>query len=164
MTATMHGWTPFISMQNHYNLIYREEEREMNPYCAATGVAVSPWSPLARGILAGSYQGGFDQGSTARSQGRDRSRTESLYRGEMDFSIAARNAEVAQKLGQTPAQIALAWMLNKPVVCAPVVGVSRIEQLDQLVEATSIQLSLDDVGYLEELYRPVNNLLSIGYS
>jgi aryl-alcohol dehydrogenase-like predicted oxidoreductase len=82
----------------------------------------------------------------------------------MDFSIAARNAEVAQKLGQTPAQIALAWMLNKPVVCAPVVGVSRIEQLDQLVEATSIQLSLDDVGYLEELYRPVNNLLSIGYS
>lgn len=164
MTATMHGWTPFISMQNHYNLIYREEEREMNPYCAATGVAVSPWSPLARGILAGSYQGGFDQGSTARSQGRDRSRTESLYRGEMDFSIAARNAEVAQKLGQTPAQIALAWMLNKPVVCAPVVGVSRIEQLDQLVEATSIQLSSGDVDYLEELYQPVDNLLSIGYS
>jgi len=160
----MHRWTPFISMQNHYNLIYREEEREMNPYCATTGVAVSPWSPLARGILAGSYQGGFDQGSTARSRGRDRSRTESLYRGEMDFSIAERNAEVARKLGQTPAQIALAWMLNKPEVYAPVVGVSRIEQIDQLVEATNIQLSSTDVGYLEELYQPVKNLLSIGYS
>ena len=151
-------------MQNHYNLIYREEEREMNPYCAATGVALSPWSPLARGILAGSYQGGFDQGSTARSQGRDRSRTESLYRGEMDFSIAARNAEIAEKLGHTPAQIALAWLLNKPEVYAPIVGVSRIEQLDQLVEATRIQIDPDDLSYLEELYRPVDNLLSIGYS
>ena len=164
MTATMHGWTPFISMQNHYNLIYREEEREMNPYCKATGVAISPWSPLARGILAGSYQGGFDQGNTARSQGRDRSRTESLYRGEMDFPIAARNAEIAQKLEQTPAQIALAWMLNKPEVYAPVIGVSRIEQLDQLVQAASIQLEPADVDYLEELYQPVDNLLSIGYS
>ena len=82
----------------------------------------------------------------------------------MDFSIAERNAEVAQKLGQTPAQIALAWMLNKPEVYAPVVGVSRIEQIDQLVEATNIQLSSTDVGYLEELYQPVKNLLSIGYS
>ena len=82
----------------------------------------------------------------------------------MDFSIAERNAEVARKLGQTPAQIALAWMLNKPEVYAPVVGVSRIEQLDQLVEATNIQLSATDVDYLEELYQPVENLLSIGYS
>ena len=82
----------------------------------------------------------------------------------MDFPIAARNAEIAQKLEQTPAQIALAWMLNKPEVYAPVVGVSRIEQLDQLVQATSIQLDSADVDYLEELYQPVDNLLSIGYS
>ncbi|MDE0056376.1 MAG: aldo/keto reductase, partial [Gammaproteobacteria bacterium] len=88
MTAQANGWTRFISMQNHYNLIYREEEREMNPYCLSTGVAVMPWSPLARGILAGSYRGGFGGGTTNRSTGQDRGRTESLYRGDADFAIA----------------------------------------------------------------------------
>jgi 1-deoxyxylulose-5-phosphate synthase len=164
MTAGMHGWTKFISMQNHYNLIYREEEREMNPYCAATGVALTPWSPLARGILAGAYKGGFDAGSTIRSKGGDRVRTEGLYRGEMDFKIADRVLEVAGKYEKTPAQIAIAWLLNKPEIDAPVVGVSKIEQLDQLVAAAGITLADDDVTYLEELYRPVENLLSIGYS
>src|SRR5439155_6408998 len=133
LTAKMRGWTPFVAMQNHYNLVYREEEREMNPYCVASGVAITPWSPLARGILAGSYQGGFSGGATARSKGRDRRRTESLYQGEAVFEIAARVIETAQKYGKTPAQIALAWLLSKPGVTAPVVGVSRIEQLDQLV-------------------------------
>ncbi len=164
MTAEANGWTRFISMQNHYNLIYREEEREMNPYCAQNGIALMPWSPLARGILAGSYKGGFDKGSSSRSSGQDRARTEGLYRGEADFAIADRVIEVAERLGATPAQVALAWMVNKPEITAPVVGVSRIEQLDQLVEACEIELSADDVAYLEELYQPVVNLLSIGYS
>jgi len=164
LTAKMNGWTPFVSMQNHYNLVYREEEREMNPYCVKTGVALMPWSPLARGLLTGAYQGGFSGGSTARSQGRDRARTESLYRGEAVFDIAGRVMEVADKYGKAPAQIALAWLLGKPGVTAPVVGVSRLEQLDQLVGAAEISLEPEDAAYLEELYRPVENLLSIGGS
>jgi aryl-alcohol dehydrogenase-like predicted oxidoreductase len=164
LTAKANGWTPFVSMQNHWNLIYREEEREMIPYCARSGVGVMPWSPLARGILAGSYHGSFDAGSTSRSKGQDRARTESLYRGEMDFAIADRVVEVAKRLGHTPAQVALAWLLGKPEVTAPVVGVSSIAQLDQLVAACDITLDADDVTYLEELYRPLENLLSIGYS
>jgi len=164
MTAERHGWTKFISMQNHYNLIYREEEREMNPYCNDTGVALTPWSPLARGILTGSYKGSLDGGSTARSQGADRKRTEGLYLGEMVFQIANRVVEVAEKLGHTPAQIAIAWLLNKPGITAPVVGVSKISQLDQLVAATENTLDESDMVYLEELYKPVENLLSFGTS
>jgi aryl-alcohol dehydrogenase-like predicted oxidoreductase len=164
LTAKMNGWTPFISMQNHYNLIYREEEREMNPYCAKSGVALTPWSPLARGILAGSYRGGFDEGTTNRSQGADKARTQSLYRGEHDFDIADRVIEVAEKYGHTPAQIAVAWLLSKPEVYAPIVGVSRVEQLQQLIEAASIELDESTIAYLEELYRPVENLLSLGFS
>lgn len=164
LTAKMNGWTPFVSMQNHYNLVYREEEREMIPYCQSTGVAVMPWSPLARGILTGSYRGGFESGSTQRSQGGDRLRTASLYRGDAVFPIAERVVEVAARHGKTPAQIALAWLLSKPFVTAPVVGISRVEQLDQLVAATEITLPAEDIAYLEALYRPVENLLSIGYS
>ncbi len=164
MTAERNGWTKFISMQNHYNLIYREEEREMNPYCAKTGVGLTPWSPLARGILTGAYKGSFDRGSTNRSKGGDRKRTEGLYRGEMDFKIADRVVETATKYGKSPAQIALAWLLSKPEVYSPVIGVSKIEQLDDLVEATEISLDQDDVVYLEELYQPLDNLLSIGFS
>ena len=164
LTARQHGWTQFVSMQNHYNLVYREEEREMNPYCLQSGVALMPWSPLARGILTGSYRGGFDAGSTARSQGGDRLRTQSLYRGEAVFPIVDRVVTVAGKYGRSPAQIALAWLLSKPGVTAPVGGVSRIEQLDELVVATQITLEADDIAFLEALYRPVENLLSIGYS
>ncbi len=164
MTARINGWTEFVSMQNHWNLIYREEEREMIPYCAANGIAITPWSPLARGILAGSYRGGFQAGSTSRSQGQDKARTESLYKGEMDFAIAERVGEVAERYGKKPAQIALAWLVNKPEVTAPVVGVSRIEQLDDLVDATTIVLDEADIAYLEELYQPLVNLLSIGSS
>ncbi|MDP6377786.1 MAG: aldo/keto reductase [Pseudomonadales bacterium] len=164
MTAEREGFTPFVSMQNHYNLIYREEEREMNPYCSRNGVALTPWSPLARGILTGAYKGDFDAGTTDRSKGGDRMRTQSLYRGEADFDIAARVAEVAERIGKTPAQVSLAWLMNKPEITSPIVGVSRIEQLDQLVEAASIRLDEEDVVYLEELYAPVENLLSIGSS
>lgn len=164
MTAQMNGWTKFISMQNHYNLVYREEEREMNPYCAQSGVALMPWSPLARGILAGAYQGGFSGGSTNRSQGVDRGRTESLYHGDHVFPVAERVVELAAKYAKKPAQISLAWLLSKPEVHAPIVGVSRVEQLDELVEATELTLEAEDITYLEELYQPVQNLLSIGFS
>ena len=164
MLAERHGWTKFISMQNHYNLIYREEEREMNPYCIATGIGLTPWSPLARGILTGAYKGGLDAGSTARSKGADAKRTSGLYRGEMDFQIAARVQEVAARTGHTSAQIAVAWLQNKPEITAPVIGVSRVEQLDQLVAAAEITLDTADVAYLEELYKPVENLLTLGSS
>lgn len=164
LTARINGWTEFVSMQNHYNLIYREEEREMNPYCASSGVALTPWSPLARGILAGSYRGGFSEGSTSRSSGRDRIRTESLYRGEADFKIAERVSETAEKYGKKSAQIAIAWLLDKPEITSPIVGVSRVSQLEELIEASSIELAREDVDYMEELYRPVENLLSIGTS
>jgi aryl-alcohol dehydrogenase-like predicted oxidoreductase len=164
LTAESNGWTKFISMQNHYNLIYREEEREMNPYCQKSGVGITPWSPLARGILAGSYRGGFDQGTTNRSQGMDRMRTQSLYRGDRDFDIADRVIEVAEKYGHSPAQIAVSWLLSKPEVTAPIVGVSKVEQLDQLVAAADIDLDEATIAYLEELYQPVENLLSSGGS
>ena len=164
LTAKMHGWTRFVSMQNHYNLVYREEEREMNPYCEKSGVALTPWSPLARGILAGAYKGGFGAGSTDRSQGQDRARTESLYHGEHVFSIAERVGEVASKYEKSAAQIALAWLLNKSEITAPIVGVSKLEQLDQLVDSTKITLDQADIDYLEELYTPVENLLSFGTS
>ncbi len=164
LTAEMNGWTKFISMQNHVNLVYREEEREMLPYCAKTGVGVTPWSPLARGILTGAYRGGFEGGSTARSTGTDRARTEGLYRGARTFDIADRVVEVAEKMGHTPAQISLAWLLNKPGIHAPIVGVSKVSQLDQLIAATEIELDEGTVAYLEELYEPTENLLSIGFS
>lgn len=164
LTAKMNGWTQFISMQNHYNLVYREEEREMNPYCANSGVGLMPWSPLARGILTGSYQGGFAGGSTARSQGMDRKRTESLYHGEHVFDVAERVVEIAGKYECKPAQIALAWLLSKPEVTAPIIGVSKLTQLDELIESTQIELAAEDIQYLESPYQPVPNLLSLGHS
>lgn len=164
LTARLEGLTPFISMQNHYNLVYREEEREMIPYCESQGIAVTPWSPLARGILTGAYSGGFETGTTNRSKGADRKRTESLYRGRRTFDIAQRVVEVANKRGVKPAQIALAWLAGKSAVTAPIVGVSKLSQLDELVAAMTIRLEESEVNYLEELYEPVENLLSIGSS
>lgn len=164
LTAKANGWTQFVSMQNHYNLIYREEEREMLPYCGQHGIAVTPWSPLARGILTGAYRGGFDKGSTNRSKGQDRQRTEGLYRGENDFKIAARVSEIAEKHGKHPAQIAVAWLLHKPAVTSPLVGVSKLSQLENLVDAVSISLEPEDMTYLEALYQPLPNLLSLGFS
>ena len=164
LTAQMNNWTKFVSMQNHYNLVYREEEREMNPYCAKTGVALTPWSPLARGILAGTYQGGFGGGSTSRSQGQDVKRTESLYHGEHVFPVAERVIEIAAKYEKTPAQIAVAWLMNKPEVTSPIVGVSKVAQLTDLVAAAQVMIEPEDMAYLEALYQPVDNLLSIGSS
>ena len=164
LTARMHGRPRFVALQNHYNLLYREEEREMNPYCVKTDVALTPWSPLARGVLTGSYQGGFDQGSTARSHGRDRARSEMLYGGRRAFQIADRVGEVARKHGVSRAQVSIAWLLGKPGVTAPVVGVSRPAQIEDLIAGTGLKIAPEDVAYLEELYEPLVNLLSIGTS
>lgn len=164
LTAQLNNLTQFVSMQNHYNLVYREEEREMIPYCENTGIALTPWSPLARGILAGAYQGSLQAGSTQRSSGADAKRTQSLYHGDHVFTVADRVIELADRYERTPAQIAVAWLLSKSAVTAPIVGVSRIEQLDQLIDATEITLAADDIDYLEAPYEPVRNLLSFGIS
>ena len=164
MTARLNGWTEFVSMQNHYNLIYREEEREMIPYCEKQGIAITPWSPLARGILTGAYEGSLEKGTTNRSKGQDKARTSSLYKGEMNFKIADRVKDIARKYEKTSAQISLAWMCNKPEITSPIVGVSKVEQLEELMGSASIKLEKEDVAYLEELYEPLGNLLSIGMS
>ena len=164
VTARMHGWPRFVAMQNHYNLLYREEEREMNPYCVKTGVALTPWSPLARGVLTGSYQGGFDRGSSARSHGSDRARSEMLYGGRRAFQIVDRVGEVAAKHAVSRAQVSIAWLLGKPGIAAPVVGVSRAAQIEDLAAGAALTLTAQDVDYLEELYEPQINLLSTGSS
>ena len=145
------GWTRFVSMQNHYNLIYREEEREMLPLCRAEGVGVIPWSPLARGFLAGnrSRQG---WGETTRARTDDYA--QKMYYAEADFTVAARVEELAARRGVKPAQIALAWLLAQPGVTAPIVGASRLEQLEQAVAALDIALDADERKFLEEAYVP----------
>ena len=145
------GRTRFASMQNHYNLVYREEEREMLPLCREEGIAVIPWSPLARGFLAGNRRKG-DRGDTLRAKTDDFSHR--LYYADSDFVIANRVAELAQRRGVTPAQIALAWMLSKPGVTAPIVGASKMVHLDEAVAALRITLDDDDRRFLEECYQP----------
>jgi aryl-alcohol dehydrogenase (NADP+) len=146
-----HGWTRFVSMQNHYNLVYREEEREMMPLCRAEGVGVIPWSPLARGFLTGGRKReGY--GETKRAQTDDFA--QSLYYQETDFEIAGRVAELAGRRGVSPAQIALAWLLHKPGVTSPIVGASKMRHLEEAVAALEIQLSEDEVKFLEERYQP----------
>jgi aryl-alcohol dehydrogenase-like predicted oxidoreductase len=149
--ADARGWTRFVTMQNHYNLVYREEEREMMPVCLAEGVGVIPWSPLARGFLAGNRQKG-DAGATLRARTDDFSHR--LYHTDADFAIADRAAEVAARLGVRPAQVALAWLLGRPGVTAPIVGASKPAHLEEAVGALGLDLSSDDVRFLEELYQP----------
>jgi 1-deoxyxylulose-5-phosphate synthase len=150
-SAARRGWTPFVTMQNHYNLVYREEEREMLPLCLDEGVAVIPWSPLARGFLAGNRRGS-DKGDTPRAKTDDYAHK--LYYRPSDFVIADRVSELAARRGVLPMQIALAWILRQPSVTAPIVGASRLEQLDQLVGAVGLTLADEDARYLEELYEP----------
>ena len=149
--ADRHGWTRFVSMQNHYNLIYREEEREMIPLCRAEGIGVIPWSPLARGFLAGNRarQG---WGETRRARTDDYAQT--MYYSEADFAVAARVEQLAARRGVKPTQIALAWLLAQPGITAPIVGASRIEQLDQSVAALDVTLDADERKFLEEAYVP----------
>ena len=145
------NWTKFISMQNHYNLVYREEEREMIPLCKEEGVAIIPWSPLARGFLAGNRKSNFE-GDTSRAK-TDKYAHE-LYYQESDFRIADRVRELATKRSVKPTQIALAWLLNKDYITAPIIGASKLEQIDDAVKSLEIILEKEEVQYLEELYVP----------
>ena len=147
--AGRNGWTRFVSMQNHYNLVYREEEREMLPLCDAEGIGVIPWSPLARGFLAGNRR---DKADTERARTDDIAHR--LYYAESDFRIVDQVAALARERGVSPAQIALAWVLRKPGITAPIVGASRMEQLDQAVAALDITLSAGDLHRLEDPYEP----------
>jgi aryl-alcohol dehydrogenase-like predicted oxidoreductase len=149
--ADLHGWTRFAAMQNHYNLVYREEEREMLPLCRAEGIGVIPWSPLARGFLTGNRTH-VDFGSTTRAKSDDFAH--SMYYQETDFEIVDRVVDLAGRRGVTPAQIALAWLLHQDGVTAPIIGASKMPHLEQAVAALEIELSEDERTYLEGLYQP----------
>lgn len=150
-TADRRGWTRFVTMQNHYNLVYREEEREMNPFCLDQGVGLIPWSPLARGFLAGN-RSREKTGETTRSQ-NDPFANE-LYFRDSDFQIVDRVAELAKKRGVKPMQIALAWILNRPGVAAPIIGATKMHHLEEALSALEVKLSADEMKFLEELYQP----------
>ena len=150
-TIEVNGWSPIISMQNHYNLIYREEEREMIPLCQSEGVGLIPWSPLARGVLAGNRyrQGG---GKTARAENDPLA--DDFYRRQDDFELVERVVELASIKGVSAAQIALSWLLRRPGIVAPVVGVRIREHLEQAAKSIEISLDEDESWFLEELYQP----------
>jgi 1-deoxyxylulose-5-phosphate synthase len=150
-TADAHGWTRFVSMQNHYNLVYREEEREMIPQCVDQGVAVIPWSPLARGLLAGTRTRSGER-RTVRS-GTDPF-GESLYQQPTDFDVVERCAQVAAERGVPSAQIAVAWLLQRPGVTAPIVGATKLGHLEDALAAEQLSLTPDEVRLLEEPYAP----------
>jgi 1-deoxyxylulose-5-phosphate synthase len=143
--------TRFVSMQNHYNLVYREEEREMIPQCIDQGVAVLPWSPLARGLLAGTRT---RDGEKLTTRAQTDSFGDSLYTPEVDFAVVERVVEVAQERGVAPAQVALAWLLGKPGVTAPIVGATKVEHLEDAIAAEQLALSADEIARLEEPYVP----------
>lgn len=149
--ADLHGWTRFISMQNHYNLVYREEEREMIPLCRTEAIGLIPWSPLARGFLAGNRT--IDKGGeTARAQTDEFAH--SMYYQESDFKIVERVVSLAQTHQVKPTQIALTWMLHKPGITAPIIGASKMSHLEDAVAALEISLSEDELKFLEAPYTP----------
>jgi aryl-alcohol dehydrogenase-like predicted oxidoreductase len=149
--ADLYGWTRFVSMQPHYNLLNREEEREMLPLCEAEGIGVLPWSPLARGRLTRPWD---EQGSTER--GTTDEYAKSLYRAteEADKQVADRLGELSKARGLPRAQLALAWLLNQPLVSAPIVGATKPHHLEDAVKALSVKLSDDEIKSLEEPYIP----------
>lgn len=151
-TADLHGWTRFVSMQNHYNLVYREEEREMIPFCLDQGVGLIPWSPLARGFLAGNRPRDM-QGDTVRARTDDFAHN--MYYRDNDFDVVERLVDVAGQIpGAKPAQVALAWLLHQPGVTSPIIGASKMTHLEEAVAASEIRLSREQMKALEEDYRP----------
>jgi 1-deoxyxylulose-5-phosphate synthase len=150
-TADLHGWTRFVSMQNHMNLVYREEEREMLPFCIDQGVGVIPWSPLARGFLAGNRKS-VDEHPTKRAKSDEFAHM--MYFQPEDHEVVDRVMEIAAKHGKSPAQIALAWLLHKPGVTSPIIGASKMRHLEEAVTAVDITLTAEEVEQLEEPYRP----------
>jgi len=143
-TARKNGWTPFVNMQCQYNLLYREEEREMIPYCRDQGIAVTAFSPLARGWLSGSK--------------KVRSQTDASFKAfhgdALDLEIISRVEGIAEEHGTTMAEVALAWVYSKEAICCPIIGASSVNQLEKNVKALDLQLSPDEIGTLDDLYRP----------
>lgn len=150
-TSEKFGYVSFVSMQNHYNLVYREEEREMMPLCIDRGIGVIPWSPLARGFLAGNRSRSGPL--TKRAETDHVFKVESADQ-ENNFAILDRLIEVSKRLGKPTATVALAWLLAQPGVTAPIVGASRLDQLDDTLNAADLVLSPEDIAYLSALYRP----------
>lgn len=144
------GLTRFVSMQNHYNIVYREEEREVLPLCRAEGIGVIPFSPLARGFVAGNRRK-EDWGETVRSKTDQLARP---YYQECDFAVVDRISEVAKKRGVSNVQVALAWVLHQPGITSPIIGASKLAQLDELVAAVDLKLDTDELKALSEPYRP----------
>lgn len=149
--AERHGWTKFVAMQNHYNLVYREEEREMIPYCREEGVGLVPWSPLARGFLAGNRD---RKGGGATPRAESDAYAKMLYFQPNDFDVAERLVEVATERGAAPAQVALAWVLARPGITSPIVGATKMPQLEDVVAALDITLTAEEMARLEEPYAP----------
>jgi len=150
-TADALGLTRFVTMQNHYNLVYREEEREMIPLCRAEGIGIIPWSPLARGFLAGNRRP-QDRGETLRAKTDEFAHH--LYYQDSDFTVVDRVTEIAQKRGVSNAQIALAWLLQQPGMTAPIIGASKMRHLDDAVGALSVKLDEEELKRLSEPYQP----------
>lgn len=148
--ADKHGWTKFVAMQNHYNLLYREEEREMIPLCLDQGVGLIPWSPLARGMLAGNRERGGER-KTVRSQ--NDAFGDSLYE-ESDFDVVDAVREVAAERGVPAAQAALAWLLAKPGVTAPIVGATKLTHMDDAIAAADLRLDDKEIERMQAPYRP----------
>jgi aryl-alcohol dehydrogenase-like predicted oxidoreductase len=149
-TARLNGWTTYVSMQNHYNLIYREEEREMNPFCVDQGVGLIPWSPLARGFLTGSRSRG---GGRHTLRARTDEFGDSLYSDD-DFAVVDVVDSIASARGVPSAQVALAWLLHQPGVTAPIFGATRSGHVDDAVAATALTLDEEELKRLAEPYRP----------
>ena len=147
--AEKHNWARFISMQNHYNLVYREEEREMLPLCVEEGIGVVPWSPLARGYLTRPPN---EPGESLRDQSDDIKNA--YYNFEVDGPVALRNCEIAEQLGVKPAVVALAWVLGNSAVTAPIVGATKLYQLEDSLAALTVNLNDEQRSFLEELYQP----------
>ena len=150
-TSEKRGWTKFVSMQNHYNLAYREEEREMIPLCVDQGIGLIPWSPMARGFFAGDRKRGGG-GETARANSDPFANN--LYFREEDFLVADCAAEVAKAHSVSGSQIALAWILHKPYVHSPIIGATKMDHLDQAIAALDIKLSEEEIRKLEGAYKP----------
>jgi len=150
-TADLHGWTRFVSMQDHYNLVYREEEREMIPFCIDQDVALIPWSALARGFLAGNRPRDIEQSETIRAKSDNLDRQ--YYFTDADYAVLEVVKTIAQKQGVAPAQIALAWLLHKPGVTSPIIGASKVKQLEESIAAIDIQLTEEDIAALEAPYQ-----------
>ena len=152
-TAQLNGWVRFVSMQNHYNLIYREEEREMIPLCRDLGVALIPWSPLARGFLVGNRTpDDITAGRTPRAKNDEYARK--LYYREKDFTVVNRLSQLASQRGESNARIGYAWLLHQPGVTAPIVGASKIAHIEEAVAATQVKLSAEEIQLLNQPYRP----------